>query len=117
MGWATELHLVSLLEKYLSLYPRVTALVRAQLMTVDHKGAITEALHRVTNLFHVIDTPYDTLLNHTCLEWHDEQLVTQVSPDLPSAMFDLMLGERVRKMLLNRYSDIPQCSGLYRRFH
>jgi hypothetical protein len=106
MGWATELHLVSLLEKYLSLYPRVTALVRAQLMTVDHKGAITEALHRVTNLFHVIDTPYDTLLNHTCLEWHDEQLVTQVSPDLPSAMFDLMLGERVRKMLLNRYSDI-----------
>jgi hypothetical protein len=106
MGWATELHLVSLLQKYLTPHPRVTALVRTQLITMDHKDAITEALRRVTNLCHVIDTPYDAFLNHTCLDWHDEELVAQVSPDLPSAMFDLMLGERVRRLLLNRYSDV-----------
>jgi hypothetical protein len=106
MEWATDLHLVSLLQKYLIPPPRVTDLVHTQLMTVDQKDDIIVALRQVMKLWRMVDTPFDALLNHTCLDWNNEKLVEQVFPSLPSAMFDLMLGDKIRRLLLDQYSDV-----------
>ena len=116
MEWATDLYLVSLLEKYLTPRPQVARFVRAQLITVDQKDSITVALRRVTKAFHTIDTPYDAFLNHTCLDWNNQGLITQVSPDLRSAMFDLMLGDQTRRLLLSRYSDVHAIRGCIEAF-
>lgn len=106
MEWAPDLYLVSLLEEYLFPVPQTTRLVRAQLMTIDQKDDITMALRQVTKLWRTIDTPYDALLNHSCLDWRDEPLVAQVLPDLRLALFDHVLGDKIRRFLLNRYSDV-----------
>jgi len=106
MEWSTDLHLVSLLQKYLSPPPRVTTLVRAQLMTIEESDRIETALRHVKKLWRTIDTPYDALLNHSCLDWRSQLLVDRVSPALPPAMFDLMLGDKPRRLLLNRYTEV-----------
>jgi len=116
MEWSTDLHLVSLLQKYLVTPPRVTPLVRGQLKTVDDSDDIEVALCRVTNLCRIVDTPYDALLNHTCLDWSDQWLVAQVSSALPSAMFDLMLGNKARRFLLNGYTDVHNIRRRIQKF-
>ena len=106
MEWSTDLHLVSLLQKYLFTPPQVTPLVRGQLQTIDESDKIQVALRQVMKLWRTLETPYDELLNHTCLDWRNERLVNLVSSDLPPAMFDLMLGDKFMRPLLNEYTDV-----------
>lgn len=116
MEWATDIYLVSLLEEYLMPRPRIAGFVRTQLMTLGQKDDIAMALRHVTKLWRTTDTPYDALLNHTCLDWNNQGLVTQVSPDLRSAMFDLMLVNQTRRLLLSRYSDVHAIRGCIEAF-
>ena len=116
MEWSTDLHLVSLLQNYLVPHPRVTSLVRAQLTTVNESYDIQVALRRVTNRLRKVDSPYDALLNHTCLNWGNERLVDRVSSALPSAMFDLMLGNEVTSQLLNKYTDVHSVRRRIQKF-
>lgn len=106
MEWTPDLYLVSLLEEYLFPVPQITGFVQEQLTTIDQKDDMTVALRQVMKLWRTIETPYDALLNHTCLDWRDELLVAEVLPDLRLAMFTHMLGDKTRKFLLDRYSDV-----------
>lgn len=106
MEWSTDLYRVSLLQKFVSPKAEVSDLVREQLTTSRQKDDMTVALRQVMKLWRTIDTPYDVFVNYTCLDWDNQQEVYQVLPELRSAMFDLMLGDQVRRLLLNRYSDV-----------
>ena len=113
MEWATDLHLVSLLQKYLSPPPIVTDLVRGQLMTPNQDNDITMALNWVP-----IGTgnPYEAILDHTCIWWGDQGTPNAVPSDLPTGLFDLMLGDRIRTLLLENYTDTHIIRGCIRHF-
>lgn len=106
MEWSDELYVVSLMEKYVAPEPHVADFVRRQLITQDDTDEITVALRHVTKGWRTLSTPYDTFVNYTCLDWQDQMLVDQVFEELPSAMFDLTLGIRVRSVLLIQYSEL-----------
>jgi len=116
MEWSTDLHLVSLLQQYLVTPPRVTPFVRGQLKTTEENDNIEAALRQVMKLRRRVETPYDTLLNHTCLDWRNQRLVGLVSQDLPPAMFDLMLGNKARRFLLNAYTDVHNIRRRIQKF-
>jgi hypothetical protein len=108
-----DLYLVSLLQEYVTPEPFVADFVREQLITDEQKDALTVSIRQVTRIWRTISTPYDAFVNYTGLDWRKEGEVDELMPVIRGAMFDLMLGDRVRRMLINRYKEVD---AVRRRF-
>ena len=106
MEWSTDLYHVAQLEEYLVPEVWVADFVRDQLITNDQKDAMTVAICQVTKLWRTITEPYDVFVNYTCLDWTKEQDVDEVFGMIRRGMFDLMLGDRMRRTLVNRYEEV-----------
>ena len=106
MEWSTDVYLVALLQQYLTPEVSVADFVHEQLITDKQKDELTVAIRQVTKLWRTISTPYDVFLNYTCLDWANEEDVDQIIPMVRRGMFDLMLGDQIRRMLLNQYEEV-----------
>jgi len=116
MEWSTDLYHASLLEEYLTPEVWVADFVRDQLITDDQKDAITVAIRQVKKLWRTITAPYDVFVNYTCLDWTKEEDVDEVIPVIRRGMFDLMLGDRMRRMLVNQYEEVQVVRSRFEDF-
>jgi hypothetical protein len=80
--------------------------VRDQLFTDDQKDEMTVSLRQIMKLWRTISTPFDAFVNYTGLDWADNDRVCDVLVKLREGMFDLMLGDRTRRVLLNQYEEV-----------
>jgi hypothetical protein len=113
MEWSTDLYLVSLLQEYVTPEPFIADFVRDQLITDEQKDALTVSIRQVTKIWRTISTPYDAFVNYTGLNWRKEEEVDELMPLIRGGMFDLMLGDRLRRMLINGYEEVD---AVRRRF-
>jgi len=116
MEWSTDLHLVSLLQEYVAPEARVADFVREQLTTDGEKDKITLAIRQVKKLYRAIETPFDGFLNYSGLDWNNKEEVDEATLMLRRGMFDLMLGDRIRRMLLNRYKEVRDIRRRFEEF-
>jgi len=101
MEWLTDLHLVLLLQEYVAPEAQVADFVCEQLMMDSEKDKVTVAIRQVKKLYQAIVTPFDGFLNYSSLDWTNEEEVDEAVLMLRKGMFNLMLGDRIRRMLLN----------------
>lgn len=116
MEWSLDFLLVSLLQEYLMPETKVADFVRAQLITDDEKDALTVTMRQISNLSRTITTPYDVFVNYSSIDWTDKGEVIRLTPELKREMFDLMLGDRTRRTLLNQYGDVHAIRARFEDF-
>jgi len=88
------------------LWKQVADFVHEQLMTDSEKDKVTVAICQVKKLYWAILTPFNGFLNYSSLDWTNEEEVDEAVLMLCKGMFDLMLGDWIRRMLLNQYEEV-----------
>jgi len=101
-----DLHLVLLLQEYVTLKACMAGFVHEQLTLDSQKDIVTVAICQVRKLCWSISTPFDRFLNYSGLDWTKGEEVDKVVVMLCNRMFDLMLGDQIRRMLLNQYKEV-----------
>ena len=107
MEWSTLLNRVTLLSGYIGPEPEVSTLVREQLTTDAERATIRKAVAAVMGGVQKMETPYDIYLRRTNLNIVEIVMDIGIEP-LAEAMFDLNLGDRVKRLQLNRFSDVHE---------
>jgi hypothetical protein len=115
MEWSTALNHLVLLKNYLGPDPEVGSFVREQLITPGEEDRIREAIRDARPGNRTSKSRYTSYLRHTHLD------LKKVSSDvgleaLVGAMFDLELGDRVKRLQLNRYSEVHEARALIEDF-
>ena len=106
---STNLHLNALLDMYIGPTPEVTEPVRKQLLQVEEAEKIRTAIEKKAKGDEDAQGLYSTWLSYSGLDFNNkpETLVSVVNRGiLHRAMFDLMLGQRVKAYQLKRYSEV-----------
>jgi len=106
MEWSTDVHLVSLLQEYIAPEACVADFVCKQLTTDGQKDVVTVAICQLRKLYQSISMLFDRFLNCSGLNWTKVEEVDEAVVMLRNGMFDLMLGDRIRRMLLNQYEEV-----------
>lgn len=115
MEWATLLNRVALLSIYVGPEASISTLVRRQLINDSEEATIAEAISATLNGDRKMQNVYNTYLLWTTLDV--AQIVAKVGiKPLAEAMFDLNLGNRVKRLQLNRYCDVHEARELVERF-
>jgi hypothetical protein len=115
MEWSTSLNRVVLLNIYLGPEPEVASFVRGQLITDKEEEAIKKAIRSAAKGSRKLETIYDGYLIRTNL--NVDRLLSEVGMNaLVGAVFDLTLGDRVRRLQLNQFSDMHEARELVEGF-
>jgi hypothetical protein len=119
MEWSTVLHLVALLDLYVAPKPRVTEHVRRLLLLEEEGRTIQNAIEDGMKGRKSMKNLYTVWLTFTGLEFKRARPTVNVAIEegvLQRAMFDLMLGQRVRSFQLNYYTEIHEVRSWVRGF-
>ena len=115
MEWSTELNRVELLNLYLGPEPKVASFVREQLITDEEESEIKKAVRNTAEGKTGSNTIYDGYLKHTSLNL--KRVLAGVGMKaVVGVMFDLNLGDRVRRLQLNQFSDVREARELVEGF-
>lgn len=116
MEWSTALNRVALLNVYLGPEPEVWSFVRNQLLTRNEEERIREAIRKARVGNGTLESIYDGYLLRTHLNIRKISSSEFGLEALVGAMFDLELGDRVKRLQLNRYSDVHAIRELIDHF-
>lgn len=101
--------MVALLDAYISPKPVVAEHVRRQLLQDCEEEAVRRAIENAAKGNAIHDGLYSTWLSYSTLDFYrpSPALVSAVNEGtLQRALFDLMLGQRVKLFRLNYYSEV-----------
>lgn len=115
MEWSTLLNRVSLLSSYIGPEAKVSTIVRDQLITASEEATITRAVTAALNGNQEMKTLYDAYLLWTNLDIVEVVGKVGVKP-LVEALFDLNLGDRVKRLKLNSYLDVREAREVVEQF-
>jgi len=104
-----ELYLLVLLDEYLGPKPVVAEQVRTQLLQDSEEEKVRQAVEDRVKGGVPCDGLYSAWLSYSALDFSDPPpaLVSAVNEGtLQRALFDLMLGQRVKSFKLNYYSEV-----------
>lgn len=117
MEWSPTLRRVVLLSSYVGPEPQVASFVREQLIAVDERATIVEAILDARAGNWVLKSIYDFLLQRTHLDLKTKLFLDRDGMDnLVEGMFDAALVGRLQALRLNCYSDIHEARSLIERF-
>src|ERR1700753_377951 len=119
MVWSEKLHLVSLLDLYVCPKPVVSEHVRQQLLRSPEVESIRSAIERKLKGEGSIDSLYSTWLSYSGISSskNPSDLVSVIIRIIPQrALFDLMLGQRVKSFQLSCYSEVHEARALIVEF-
>ena len=102
------LNRVALLNAYLGPEPEVESFVREQLITDKEEVRIREAIRNAGAGNGTLESIYGAYLLRTHLDVKKISSSKVGFEALVGAMFDLELGDRVKRLQLNRYSDVHE---------
>jgi len=106
---------VGLLNLYLGPEPKVASFVREQLITDEEESTIQKAVGNAAKGKIRLNSIYDRYLAHTSLNL--QRVLEEVGMEtVVGVMFDLNLGDRVRRLQLNRFSDVHEVRELVEGF-
>jgi hypothetical protein len=115
MEWSTALNRVVWLNLYLGPEPEVAKFVRKQLITDGEEATIVKAIRSAAEGNRKLESIYDGYLMRTNLNL--EEVLSEVGMEaLVGVVFDLNLGERVKKLQLNRFTDVHEARELVEGF-
>jgi hypothetical protein len=115
MEWSTLLNRVALLSIYIGPEAKVSTLVRDQLIADSEEATITEAIMAAINGVRKMDSVYDVHLLWTNLDVVEVVAKVGFKP-LVEAMFDLNLGDLVKMLQFNRFSEVHEVRELVKGF-
>ena len=115
MEWSTLLNRVALLSIYIGPEAKVSTIVRDQLITVSEEATITKAVMAALEGVREMKNLYDAYLLWTTLDIVEVVAKVGVKP-LVEALFDLNLGDRVKRLQLNGFPDAREARELVERF-
>ena len=115
MEWSTLLNRVALLSIYIGPEAKVSTIVRDQLITVSKEATITKAVTDALKGVREMKNLYDAYLLWTTLDVAEVAAKVGVKP-LVEALFDLNLGDRVKRLQLNSFSDVREARDLVEQF-
>lgn len=104
-----ELYLLALLDAYVGPKPVVAEQARMQLLQDSEEEMVRKAIEDSAKGKVLYDGLYSAWLSYSALDFSDPPpaLVSAVNEGtLQRALFDLMLGQRVKSFKLNRYSEV-----------
>ena len=116
MEWSTALNHVVLLNIYLGPEPEVWSFVRNQLITRNEEERIRKAIQKARVGQGTLESIYDGYLLRTHLNIRKISSSEVGLEALVGALFDLELGDRVKRLQLNRYSDVHEIRELIDNF-
>ena len=116
MEWSTDVHLVSFLQEYVTPEACVAGFVRKQLTMDGQKDVDTVAICQLRKLYRSISMLFNRFLNYSGLDWTKVEEVDEVVVMLRNGMFDLMLGDQIRRMLLNQYKEVGDIRRCFEDF-
>jgi hypothetical protein len=116
MEWSTLLNHVVLLKIYLGPEPEVASFVRQQLITSNEEARIKEAIQNATAGNAPSESIYGGYLLRTHLDLKKISSSEVGLKELVGVIFDLELGDRVKRLQLNRYSDVHEARKLINDF-
>jgi hypothetical protein len=109
MEWSGDLYLVALLDSYVGSKPVVAENVRRQLLRNEEEERVLQAVEDRAKGRPDVGDLYGAWTSYTALDFRNPSpaLVRAVTNGiLPRALFDLMLGQRVKTFKLNRFSEV-----------
>jgi hypothetical protein len=117
MEWSPTLSRVVLLNSYVGPEPQVASFIREQLIAVDERATIVEAILDARAGNWVLKSIYDFLLQRTHLDLKTKLFLDHDGMDnLVEGMFDAALAGRLQALRLNCYSDIHEARSLIEHF-
>ena len=116
MEWSALLNRVVLLNMYLGPEPEVPSFVWEQLITTDEEARIREAIQKARAGNGTLESVYGAYLLRTHLNIKKVSSSKVGLEALVEAMFCLQLGDRVKRLQLNRYSDVHEARNLIEGF-
>lgn len=115
MEWSTLLNRVALLNIYIGPEAEVSTLVRHQLMTDSDEAQIMEAVTVALNKDQKLENVYDAYLLSTSLDIAHVVAKVGIQP-LVEAMFDLNLGDWVKRLQLSDFRDLHEARDVVEKF-
>ena len=119
MGYSAELQLVALLDLWIAPKPVVSELVRKQLLSDGEEEIIRTAISARMVGYASLDGLYAAWLSHSGIDFEHKprSLISTIRRgELQRALFDLMLGQRVKSFKLNKYTEVHTLRSLIQGF-
>jgi len=115
MEWSTSLERVVVLKLYLGPEPEVASFVREQLITDEEEAAVRRSINNVAKGEASPESVYGEYLTRSSL--NVKRVLLEVGmKSLAGAVFDLNLGDLVRRMQLSRFSEVHEARELVEGF-